>query len=193
MKSEKKGTASFFSLTFHKSVLLPALLKKITYHTHRENLQFSSIPFEYTILTSLAIGCMIIGFINYETFVWLIVGIIGTCGFIIMLFSSFLSQRQSGHKPTWEDFRVIPFLFSLSAGMSLGLIMAGNVSGLGFLMKMAGAAVGLISGYLIGVPAGFWFQSLGWIAPTLEIIILLPLMIGCILLSLLITLQRNLN
>ena len=66
--------------------------------------------------------------------------------------------------------------------MSIGLIMAGHISGFGFAMNLAGAVFGLVFGYLMGVPAGFWFQSLGWICPIIEIIILLPLMIGCIVL-----------
>ena len=183
----EKPEIKIFSFSFHVSVFLPLLFQKITSQTCQKAPQINNIPFEYTILTSIAIGFMVMGFINHENLVWLIVGVLSACGFMLMLFSSVLSRRQTGHNPTWQSFRLIPFLFSILAGMSISLIITANISEFGLAMKMAGAAVGLISGYLIGVPAGFWFQSLGWICPIIEIIILVPLTIGFSVLLVLIT------
>ena len=51
-------------------------------------------------------------------------------------------------------------------------------------VKITGAVSWLLIGYLFGIPAGFWFQSLGWIR-TIIGIALVPIMIGLLVVSIL--------
>ena len=181
MKSEKPEI-KLFSFSFHTSVFLPLLFRTISFQENQLAPPIHTAPYEYTILTIMAMGCMVIGFANVQALMGLIAGLLGGCTFLIMLVSSFLSQKRTGYQPTWDSFRLTPFLFLMLAGMTIGLVVTQSFSEAGVGVKVFGAGLGLLLGYLMGVWAGFWFQALGWIHPIIEIA-LIPLMIGLMIVS----------
>lgn len=140
------------------------------------------MPFEFTILPGIALACMVIGLIHHRSMMGLVIGIFGAAGFFMMLLSSICSHRKNHQETTWEDFRPVPFLFLILAGITISLVCTAGIAGAGVGMKITGAAVGLIIGYMVGIPAGFWFQSLGWMRTIIEIV-LVPLMIGLFVVS----------
>lgn len=183
MQFEKPGI-QLFSPTFHKSFFLPLLLRKLKPSKKTRTLAAAGTPIEYTILPGGALACMVIGLMHYQAMSGRIIGILGACGFLIMLLSSVRSHLKSRQKTTWEDFRPFPLLFLVLTGVTTSLCYTGGIVGAGIGMKITGAAAGLLIGYLVGIPAGFWFQSLGWITTILEIL-LVPLMMGLFVVSIL--------
>jgi hypothetical protein len=173
---------SFFSPTFHTAFFLPLLFRKLKPQKNAGPHSFAEKPFEYTILPGIAIACMVFGLTNYQSMIGLVIGIPGAGGFFMMLLSSIRSRIKIHQKMTWEDFRPLPFLFLVLAGFTISLVYTGGIAGAGVGVKITGAAVGLLIGYMSGIPAGFWFQSIGWMLTIIEIA-LVPLMIGFLVLS----------
>ena len=181
MQSEKPDI-KIFSPAFHLSVFLPFLFRTITFQENQPAPHIRGVPYETTILTIIAMSCMVIGFVNIQVLVGLMAGLLGGCIFLLLLASSLLSQRRTGYEPTWASFRPTPFLFVMLAGMTIGLVVTQSFSEAGIGMKAVGAGFGLLIGYSMGVWAGFWFQALGWIHTIIEIV-LIPLMIGLMIVS----------
>jgi len=178
---------SFFSPTFHTAFFLPLLFRKLKPQKNAGPHSFAERLFEFTILPGIAIACMVLGLINYQSMIGLFIGILGAGGFFMMLLSSIRSHIKTHQKMTWENFRPFPFLFLVLAGITISLVYTGGIAGAGVGVKITGAALGLLIGYLSGIPAGFWFQSLGWIRTIIEIV-LVPPMIGFLVVSILMAL-----
>ena len=169
----KETRIKIFSLTFHKTVFLPLLLRKLKPIKDEEHSNLE-IPFEYTILAVSSLFSMVVGLINYQAIIGLIIGLLGATVFFSLLISSIRSHLQTNQKPTWEGFRLSPFLFLILLGITIGLVLS---AGAGVVIKIMGASCGLIIGYLLGIPAGLWIQSLGWIRTIIEVA-LVPVIIG---------------
>lgn len=166
------------SPAFHKAVFLPFLLQRLK--PKKETAVGFGLPFENTILAGITMGLMLIGFINYESIFGLSAGILGLCGFVPLLVSSIRNRIESGEKPSLEDFRVSPFLFSVLLGITAGLLLAvGQPSPW---LKILGATGGFLVGYFVGILAGFWAQSLGWMSGIIEVL-LWPAMMGMVIVS----------
>jgi len=183
MQSEKPDI-KLFSPAFHLSVFLPFLFRTITFQENQPAQRIRGVPYETMILTTMAMGCMVIGFVNNQALVGFMAGLLGGCTFLLVLVSSLLSQRRKGYEPTWASFRTTPFLFVMLAGMTIGLVVTQGFSEAGVGVKAFGAGLGLLLGYPLGVWAGFWFQALGWIHTIIEIA-LIPIMIGLMIVSVL--------
>ena len=181
MKPEKLRIR-LFSLTFHRSVFLPLLFRKFKLQKDEDGPSLGGVPFEYTILAFLFIGGMVAGFMNSRTIIGLIAGIGCFLGFFALLVAGIRSQIQSDQRPTWENFRLTPFLFLILSGISVGLVLTEGSAGTG--MKIVGVTLGMGMGYLLGIPAGLWIQSLGWMSAIIEVA-LWPVMVGLAVVSLL--------
>ena len=91
-----------------------------------------------------------------------IVGLIGI-GFII--FNSIAAQK--GLRSTYEDFHIWIFLFFVFLGFSGGLFLT-SVNHQPRLIVFAAGVLGILPGYIAGIPAGLWVQSLGWVSSILN-------------------------
>jgi hypothetical protein len=182
MKSENQEI-NLFSLAFHTSFFLPLLFRKLSFRRKAGGVSAAEAPFEYLILAFAALGCMVFGVVLYRAPAGMVLGAAGALVFFAMLGKSAQNFRQTHPEPTWEEFRPVPFLFLVLSGITVGLVLSVSTGGAGIGGKAAGAGCGLLAGYLAGIPAGFWAQSLGWMRTVVEAA-LAPLIIGLAVVSL---------
>jgi len=117
----------------------------------------------FVCLAALVFGArMVIGRIPIGG--WTLVTV-GTAGILFILIASIIAQR--GVRLTYDGFLIWTFFFfvflGLTAGLNWGLVNH-HSHGVG----MRAAAVGLIGGYVAGIAAGRWAQSLGWVSRLLD-------------------------
>ncbi len=88
-----------------------------------------------------------------------VLAIAGLVGIAYIVFNSIAAQR--GLKPTFEDFHIWIFFFWVFLGFSGGLFLI-SPNHQPHLIVFAAGLLGILPGYILGILAGFWAQSLGW-------------------------------
>jgi hypothetical protein len=95
---------------------------------------------------------------------WWILGGLGVLGILTLIVHSIASGAH--YPPTYDDFLVGVFLFfpvlGATGGIFVGALEHAPLKG----AFLTGA--GFVAGYLLGIPAGLWFQRLGWLAGLLD-------------------------
>jgi len=137
----------------------------------------------FVCLLALALGAGMAGG-PYSPIGWILVAL-GTAGMLLILIFSFIAQQ--GTRPTYDDFLVWIFFFSVFLGLTAGLFLSSvnhysRGAGLGV------GALGLVAGYIAGIVAGRWAQILGWISGLLNGLAGLAI-IGLIVLDILLLLR----
>jgi hypothetical protein len=159
---------SFLSLEFHTRFFPLLLMSRL----RREKNGAEATSFNNNlVLTLMLLLCvfftsagipMIAG--PHPFFGWAL-SALGIAGILFVVISSIAAQW--GTRPTYSNFLAWIFLFFLLLGFTTGLFTAlENHSGIW--LVLAASFLGLIAGYGVGLFAGFWAQSLGWISSLLN-------------------------
>ena len=121
--------------------------------------------------TVMAVACMALlalgtpmGLIQKSILGW-ILAIAGLIGIAYIIFNSIAAQR--GLKPTYEKFHIWIFFFFVFLGFSAGLFIT-SVNHQPHLIVFTAGLLGILPGYIVGILAGLWSQSLGWVSGLLN-------------------------
>jgi hypothetical protein len=94
------------------------------------------------------------------------VGAIGIIGTIALVIFSIIAQL--GTKPSYDNFLFGVFFFFVFLGLTVGIFI-GKTEFSSYWWLLFGA-IGLFTGYFLGILAGFWSQCLGWIVAIVDLI-----------------------
>jgi len=163
----------FFSLDFHIRFFSALLWRLLHPKRKRYKSAFAGhISLELPVMAIISIILGIYGFsaaIGSGSIIGWVCGILGLCGFIYLLTDSIRSGKY--HKPSFEYFRTIIFLFFTVLGITTGLAI-GTIYHFSYGVKITTGLTGFIPGYIVGIFGGIYAQHLGWMASLLDIIAL---------------------
>ena len=159
---------SLLSLEFHTSFFPRLLWSRLSPKKNEpQGVSFS----HNTGLTVMVVACMALlalgvpmALIQKSIFGWVLL-MVGLIGILYIIFNSIADQRDL--KPTYEDFHLWIFFFLVLLGFSGGLFFT-SVNHQPHLIVFAAGLLGILPGYILGILAGFWAQSLGWVSDLLN-------------------------
>jgi len=168
---ETSESPRFFSLDFHLK-FFPALLRRLLQSRKYESTFAGHISLELPVLAVVSLILAIYGVAavtgSGSVLAW-VCGIVGVGGFGFLFVGSIRSGVE--HRPSFDHFRVIVFLFFVFLGLTIGLFV-GSVYRWPYEFRLAAGFAGLIVGYAAGIGGGLWIQYLGWMASLLEMVML---------------------
>ncbi len=161
---------SLLSLEFHAK-FFPRLLRSRLSPKKNEpqgtsfshNMELTAIVMVVVCLALLALGVPM-ALVQKSLLGWLL-AIAGLIGIAYIIFNSTAAQR--GQKPTFEKFHIWIFFFFVFLGFSAGLFITA-VNHQPHLIVFTAGLLGILPGYVAGILAGLWAQSLGWVSGLLN-------------------------
>jgi hypothetical protein len=156
----------FFSLEFHFRFLPGVIWRRRAGKREPRSPFANHFPTELLLVLVACIIAILVGLpaSHNGSLVGGIAASLGTIGLIALFVQSVCNQW--GRRPTFDEFLAGVFVFLTLLGGTIGL-MIGWIEHFGGL-TWAMAAGGLVVGYLVGIGAGLWGQTLGWIAKQVE-------------------------
>jgi hypothetical protein len=156
----------FLSLAFHTRFFPGVLLKHLRPKGRAGSGFFT---FDHYVMLAVCLFLVIIATpkAGYQRSIvgWILFGF-GMLGFVFLIVQSIAAQWRQ--RPSYDSFLAGFFFLFITLGLSAGIYAGTHQHSLA-LGLLAGAA-GLISGYLLGIFAGFQFQRLGWLSVLLNLL-----------------------
>lgn len=174
----KDRPMDLLSISFHRDFFIPFIIDSINTRKKETSTHFADFfPYEYVVLFIITMACVFTGIYAYlseGSAFGGITGLMASAGFAALIVFSIRSK--SDKNILWRRFMISTFIFSMLAGLSLGLY-TGMMFRNSLISKFTFGLSGLTAGYFAGIPAGLYMQSLGWTGQILNII-MIPVMIG---------------